>query len=359
MQDIEKLLVERSKRIDKIIEKYIPRKYGKKSMEFALGRPRFSYSADPVNAAVAKPVWDLLDRGGKRWRPFLFSLACEALGGDLKKHEDLCVLFEIIHNGSLVHDDVEDNSDLRRGKPCIHKLFGTDVAVNVGSSMYYLPLLVLLKNRKRYGDEKVLKIYETYSQELISIHFGQAMDIAWHKGIADADNITEKEYLQMCAYKTGTLARLAAKVGAIVAGADSRMVEKVGALAESIGIGFQIQDDILNLTATSGKNQFTKDYLGSDITEGKRTLMVIHALGKADKSDREKLIKILNSHTADRKKVEDVIAILKKNGSIDYARNSARSLVMESWGSVKASIKDSPAKKELEAFVRFSVERDY
>ncbi len=359
MQDIEKLLVERSRRIDKIIEKYIPRKYGKKSMEFALGRPRFSYSADPINAAVAKPIWDLLDRGGKRWRPFLFSLVCEALGGDIKKYEDLAVLFEVIHEGSLICDDVEDNSDLRRGKPCIHKLFGIDVAVNVGSSMYYLPLLVLLKNREKYGKEKVLKIYETYSQELISIHFGQAMDIAWHNGIANADNITEKEYLQMCAYKTGTLARLAAKVGAIVAGADAKMVEKVGALAESIGIGFQIQDDILNLTATSGKNQFTAEYCGSDITEGKRTLMVIHALGKAGVKDRKKLLEILNSHTTDREKIEEAVSILKKCGSMEYAKRFGRALVMESWDSVRDSIKDSPAKRDLEAFVRFSVERDY
>ena len=359
MHDIEKLLVERSKRIDKLIEKYIPRKYGKKSMEFALGKPRFSYATEPVNAAIAKPVWDLLDRGGKRWRPFLFSLVCEALGGDLKKHEDLTVLFEVIHEGSLVCDDVEDDSDLRRGKPCIHKLFGVDVAVNVGSSLYYLPPLVLLKNRKKYGNENVLKIYETYSQELISIHFGQAMDIAWHKGIANADNITEKEYLQMCAYKTGTLARLAAKVGAIAAGADAGMVEKMGALAESIGIGFQIQDDVLNLTATSGKNQFTAEYCGSDITEGKRTLMVIHALQKAGSADRKKLIKILNSHTADRGKIEEAIGILKKYGSVEYARSFARSLVVQSWDSIKASIKDGPAKRDLEAFVKFAVERDH
>lgn len=357
--DIEHLLAERSKRIDALIEKYLPRSYDSEKLEFALGPARYSYDADPANAAIAKPAWDLLDRGGKRWRPFLFSLVCEALGGDAKRYEDLAVIFEVVHNGSLVADDVEDGSELRRGKPCIHKLFGTDIAVNLSSAMYYLPLLVLLKNKNAYGEEKTLKIYEAYGQELINIHFGQGMDIAWHNGIADADSITEKEYLQMCAYKTGTLARLAAKVGAIAAGADGATIEKMGALAEAIGIGFQIQDDILNLTATSGKNQFTSEYLGSDISEGKRTLMVIHALSNAGAGDRQRLVDILNSHTADKAKIAEAIVILQKYGSINHAKSFARSLVLDAWNGAKNILKDSPARKELEAFVMFAVERDY
>jgi geranylgeranyl pyrophosphate synthase len=287
----------------------------------------------------------------------LFSIVCEALGGDCSKYEDLFVLFEVVHNGSLVCDDVEDSSDLRRGKPCIHKIFGIDVAVNVGSAMYYLPLLVLLKND--FPKDKLLKIYETYSQEMINIHFGQAMDIAWHRGLAGADSITEKEYLQMCALKTGTLARLAAKIGAIVAGADENVVGKIGALAEAIGIGFQIQDDILNLTAVSGRNQFTKDYVGSDISEGKRTLMSIHTLEKADSRDRKNLVDIINSHTSDRLKIQEAIDIMKKYSSIDYAKNFARSLVMDAWKEARPCMKDNSAKKELEAFVMFAVERGY
>lgn len=357
--DIEKILEERSKRIDRIIEKYIPRNYDKKNLEFALGPARYSYDPHPANAAIAKPFWDLLDRGGKRWRPVLFSIVCEALGGDINKYEDLVVLFEVVHTGSLICDDVEDSSEIRRGKPCVHKLFGIDVAVNVGSAMYYLPLLVLLKNKEKYGEKKLLKIYETYAQELINIHFGQAMDIAWHKGVADADTITESEYLQMCAYKTGTLARLAAKIGAIAAGADEKTIEKIGALAEAIGIGFQIQDDILNITATSGKNQFTADYIGSDISEGKRTLMIIHALSKANKKDRQMLIDILNMHTAEKNNIKEAIEILKKYDSINYAKTFARSLVLKAWKGIQHSLKDNSTKKELEAFVMFAVERGW
>jgi geranylgeranyl diphosphate synthase, type I len=355
--DMEKLLALRSKRIDSIIEKYIPRSYNKQNLDFTLGPAKYSHDPRPANETIAKPFWELLDRGGKRWRPALFSIICEALGGDIGKYEDLVVLFEVVHNGSLVADDVEDSSEFRRGKPCIHKLFGVDVAVNIGSAMYYLPLLVLLKND--FPKDMKLKIYETYSQELINIHFGQAMDIAWHRGLADANDITEKEYLQMCAYKTGTLARLAAKVGAIAAGADGKTVEKMGALAEAIGIGFQIQDDILNLMAISGKNQFTKEYIGSDISEGKRTLIVIHALGKASSTDKKRLIEILNSHTTDKKKINEAIEILKKYNSLEYAQQFASSLVTDAWKDAKDLLKDNNAKKELEAFVKFAVERDH
>ncbi len=357
MADVEKLLSERSKKIDKIIEKYIPRKYDRDKIEFTLSSVKYSHDARPADAAIAAPVWDLLDRGGKRWRPVLFEMVLESLGGDIKKYGDLCVLFEVIHNGSLVADDVEDSSELRRGKECIHKLFGIDVAVNVGSAMYYLPLLVLL--RGEYPKDIKLKIYETYSQELINIHFGQAMDIAWHRGLAGADNIGESEYLQMCALKTGTLARLAAKVGAIAAGANDKVIEKMGALAEAVGIGFQIQDDILNLTAVSGKNQFTKDYIGSDISEGKRTLIVIHALSKSNPADKKNLVDILKSHTADKNKIKEAIAILEKYGSIDYARKFAERLVLAAWNAAKGEMKESEAEHELEAFVMFSVQRDY
>jgi geranylgeranyl pyrophosphate synthase len=213
--------------------------------------------------------------------------------------------------------------------------------------------------RSSYPKDILLKIYEAYSQELISIHFGQAMDIAWHKGLSDADSITENEYLQMCAYKTGTLARLAAKVGAIAAEADEKTVGKMGALAEAMGIGFQIQDDILNLTAVSGKNQFTKEYLGSDISEGKRTLMVIHALSKASPADRHDLVSILNSHTSEKAKIEQAISLLKKYNSIEYAADFAKRVVLDAWGAAKPGLPDNPAGKELEAFVMFAVERDY
>ncbi|MBI2583397.1 MAG: polyprenyl synthetase family protein [Candidatus Aenigmarchaeota archaeon] len=355
--DVEELLKKRSAEINKMIEKWMPRRYNEKNLEFALGNARFRYNLEAPNRAIAEPLWNLLDRGGKRWRPVLMMLICEALGGDAKKHADFVVIPELIHEGTLCIDDIEDNSTLRRGKPCVHKIFGQDIAINAGNAMYYLPLLVLLKSKL---DEKTkLQIYETYVQEMINISFGQGMDIAWHNGTANADRISEEEYLQMCAYKTGTLARMAAKIGAILAGADEKAIEKAGRFAESLGIAFQIQDDVLNLTAQSGKGQFVEEYIGEDIHEGKRTLLVIHASKKADEGDRKRLIEILNMHTNDRNLIKEAIDIIKKHDAVEYAKKKAQNLVESAWNDFEPLLREGEAKNELKALVEFSIKREF
>ena len=133
--------------------------------------------------------------------------------------------------------------------------------------------------------EKLRDVYEVYVQEMINLSIGQAMDIAWHRGLANADGINEEDYLQMCAYKTGTLARMAAKIAAVLSGADKNLVKKLGTFAESIGVAFQMQDDILDLTGKEFAKK--KGGLGQDITEGKRTLMVIRTLKTAKPEDKK------------------------------------------------------------------------
>jgi geranylgeranyl pyrophosphate synthase len=126
-----------------------------------------------------------------------------------------------------------------------------DIAVNAGNAMYYLPLLPLMVQRAKLSPQVQRDVYEVYVQEMINLSMGQAMDIAWHRGLANADDLAEEDYLQMCAYKTGTLARMAAKMAAVLADANKPLVEKLGRFAESIGVAFQMQDDILDLTGKS------------------------------------------------------------------------------------------------------------
>lgn len=357
--DIEKILKEQSNVIDIVIERFVPRKFTKENIEFVCGKPRYEYNIDAPNKAVAEPIWEFLDRGGKRWRPILFLLVAEALGGDSEKFMDFVVMPEVIHNGTLIHDDIEDNSDERRGKPCTYKIFGIDVAINAGHEMYYLPLLPLIKNRDKFAADTLLDIYEIYGQELINMGMGQAMDIAWHKGIANTDIVTEKQYLQMCSYKTGALARMCTKIAAVLAGADKNTVETLGRFAESIGVAFQIQDDVLNLIATSGKNNFMKEQIGSDISEGKITLMVIHILQKANENDRNRLMEILSMHTKDRALKMEAIEIIKKYGSIKYAIDFERKMIRDVWNEVDKLLKPSESKEKLHAFASFLVERDF
>lgn len=353
--DIEKLLNEKAPIIDKMIKKYIPRIYDKESLVFTLGQPAYEYSSEAINKAIADPIWEFLDRGGKRWRPTLFLLICEALGKNPNEFLELAIIPEVIHNGTIMIDDIEDSSELRRGKPCTYKLFGLDIAVNVGNTMYYLPLLTLIKNKDKLSKEKLTRLYEIYGQEMINISFGQATDIAWHRGLVNADEITENQYLQMCVYKTGTLARMSAKMAAVLADADNGLIGKIGKFAEALAVAFQIRDDILDLV--NEKFAEGKGGLGRDITEGKRTLMVIHALRKAEAGDKERLIEILNMHTTDQKIRNEAIDIIRKYGSIEYAEEHARNMMKESWEDINEFLPPSNAKEELKAFASYLVER--
>ncbi len=353
--DIEKFLKEKAAIIDKLIEKYIPRNFEKNSLVFELSPPRYGPSLEALDQAIAQPLWDFLGRGGKRWRPALFLLVIEALGEDSEKFLDFAIIPEVIHNGTIMVDDVEDDSTFRRGKPCTHRIFGIDIAVNTGNAMYFLPLLTLVKNKNKLSPKMFNKIYEIYTTEMVNISLGQAMDIAWHKGLANADLITEAQYLQMCAYKTGTLARMAAKIAAVLANADENVVEKIGSFAEAVGVAFQIQDDILDLTGEEFAEK--KGGCGQDITEGKRTLMVIHALEKAGPSDKDRLKEILKMHTTEQGVRDEAISILQKYGSIDYAKQFARNLVQQSWEEVDKLLLPSDAKEKLRAFAKYLVER--
>ena len=159
----------------------------------------YSYTFEPLNKAIADPIWDMLDRGGKRWRPAFFLLICEALGQKSDYCLDFSIIPEVIHNGTLVIDDIEDSSEIRRGKPCTHKIFQIDIAINAGNAMYYLPLLPLMAQREKLSPEMQRDIYEVYVQEMINLSMGQAMDIAWHRGIANADSIGRRRITCRCA----------------------------------------------------------------------------------------------------------------------------------------------------------------
>jgi geranylgeranyl pyrophosphate synthase len=339
--------------IDKVIEKYLSKKVTKKWLEFTFGKPRYLYDPKAAQGALIKPAWDFLGRGGKRWRPVLFLLVTEGIGGDIEKVKDFVVIPELVHSGTIIIDDIEDDSQFRRGKPCLHKIFGLDIAINAGNFLYYLPLLVLIKNKNKFESDVLVKAYETYIQEMINISFGQGTDIYWHRGMTK--EISEKEYLQMCAFKTGTLTRMAAKLAVVLSGGDEKLAEKIGQVAETIGIAFQIQDDILNLTG----EEFAKGKggLGEDITEGKRSLIVIHTLEKASKKDKKKLIKILGMYTTNQKIRNEAIEIIKKHGSIEYAKEKARSLIKETWKEVDKLLPKSKAKERLNEFVNYLIER--
>lgn len=353
--DVWKFLEEKAVLVDKAIEKYIPRSLSENTALFRINQPRYAHNLEALNKAVVEPIWEFLDRGGKRWRPSLFLLIIEALGKNPEDFVDFAIIPEVIHNGTIMIDDIEDASELRRGRPCTYRIYGLDIAINAGNAMYYLPLLPLIEKKEEVSTEKLRKIYEIYVKEMISLSLGQAMDIAWHRGLANADKIDEENYLQMCAYKTGTLARMSANIAAILADASEEFVEKLGRFTESIGVAFQMQDDILDLTGSKFAEK--KGGRGQDITEGKRSLIVIHTLKVANPKDKKRLAEILKMHTSHQRLRDEAIAIMQKYGSIEYVKRFASKMVGESWREVERLLPVSDAKKKLKAFAKYLIER--
>lgn len=352
-QQILDILKEYSRLIEKAIERHVPRKFTQEEAIRLFGKPRFSYEPESLTKAISEPFWDLMDRGGKRWRPALLLMTYEALGGNIEDVVDIAIIPEILHNGTLIVDDVEDNGDFRRGKECIHKIYGVDIAVNVGNAMYYFPLLSLL-NDKRVPPDKTLAIVRCYIEEMLRLSLGQAMDIAWHKGLVE--EITEEHYMQMCAFKTGSLSRMAVEIAGIMAGVNQELLESLKEFAESLSIAFQIQDDILNIVGDMAK--YGKE-IGGDIKEGKRTLMVIHALKHLPKEEANRLKEILSLHTNDPKLIEEAITLIKKSGAVEYASKVAKELVSKSWATLDKLLPDTPAKKKLKALADFLITREF
>ena len=349
------LIVEELKKkkpeIDGLIESYFPRTQTREAMEFWCGKPRYEYDLESITKSVNEVLWNFLDRGGKRWRPAMFLMVMEAIGGKEKAEElkEFALVSETVHNGTLLVDDIEDSSEMRRGKPCIHKIYGVDTAINTGNAMYFLPLLAFKKNREKIPCDRLVDAYEVYSQEMINVSMGQALDIAWHKGIGEP---TERQYLQMCAFKTGCLARMSAKLAAVLAGGTKQQIEACGRYAETVGVAFQIQDDLLDVTS----EEFAKKRrLGEDIHEGKRTLMVIHAFKNSPKAAR--LREILDSHPEDAETIQEAIQIIREAESIEYAENFAKKLVNDGWKQVNEALPESEAKNKLELFSKYLVER--
>jgi geranylgeranyl pyrophosphate synthase len=279
-------------------------------------------------------------------------LTIEALGKDPLKYVEFSIIPEVIHNATLVHDDIEDRSQTRRGAPAVHIKYGDDIAVNLGGYLYYFPMAALVSSKKLDRETKD-RILMLYIQEMLRVHTGQATDIAWHNAMVSVDHITEDEYLQMVYNKSGVLARMACRLGAVLGGADERQEEVLGHLGAAIGVAFQLQDDLLNITTS--KLSESKGGIGDDITEGKITLMVIRALQKASPQDKKRLVDILKMHTRDKALIHEAIEIIDKYDGRGYVERKRVALAKEAWAEANKILKDSPAKARIGSLIDFLV----
>ena len=223
--------------VDSIIENIIPRHLGASEINY-----QFNLNADidlhALNQALTDPIWELLDRGGKRWRPKLFSLTVEACDGDIDRVRDFIAFPELLHTGSLIIDDIEDDSLKRRGEEVLHEKYDIDIAINAGNFLYFLPLKILKDHKDKFSSDILLQIYSIYTEKILELHFGQGIDIQWQ--IRRKKSVTEDKYLSMCALKSGSLAELTAKLAAVLCDVSSKKTEILGKLGKNIGVVFQI-----------------------------------------------------------------------------------------------------------------------
>jgi geranylgeranyl pyrophosphate synthase len=339
--------------IEKAINKYFPSKWKKEDLLFFLGKSVYELDSLALDRNLNKPIRDFVLRGGKRLRPVLFLTCIEAFGEDYKKYIDFALLIELVHNGTLILDDVEDDGVLRRGKQTCHRRFGIDTAVNAGFALHVLPLRLLIKHN-RLSNTQRLRLWNSYSEELINLSFGQGLDIYWHKN--PERKIGKKRYLEMVRLKTGSLMRMSLRMACIIGNKSVEIENLFKNFGESLGIAFQVVDDCLDLSAD--RKKFGKTY-GNDITEGKISLPVVFTLENASVEERERLIEILGKHTREKRLIREAISIIKQSGSLEQSFKYARNIVDDAWKKLnQEKCKDINCDK-LKEIAYFFVKRDY
>ncbi|SCX25347.1 geranylgeranyl diphosphate synthase, type II [Mycolicibacterium fluoranthenivorans] len=228
-------------------------------------------------------------RGGKALRPALSIAICLGLGGHLDAVLPTAATLELYHNAFLIHDDIEDESWWRRGKPTLHIDHGIPIAVNVGDAMLSLTLQPLLDNVERVGLGPALRILRAVAHMTRQTVDGQAIELEWVK--SNAWQLDDADYLKMVELKTSWYSFITPlQAGALAAGADLSQLPPLEALGRHIGAAFQITDDLLNLRADP--EDYGKE-IGGDLWEGKRTLMLLHALRCATPEERDQAVEIL------------------------------------------------------------------
>ena len=292
----------------------------------------------------------LISAGGKKIRPSLAVLSCQAVGGKSEYALKTAAAIELIHTFSLIHDDIMDKDDMRRGEPSVHVLWGEPMAILAGDTLFSKAFETVI--RTKIDDTSYKRVNEALAvvvDSCIKICEGQACDMSFEEKF----DVKESEYMNMIYKKTAALIAAATKAGAIMGGGNPEQVEALSEYGRLIGLSFQIQDDYLDVV--SDEESLGKP-VGSDIVEGKMTLMVVKALAEASPEDKETLITILKENNPER--VDEAISIFKKYGSIKYTHDLALDNVKKAKELLDI-LDDSEAKDALLLIADFVLQRQH
>ena len=297
----------------------------------------------PQNLADASVY--LTRAGGKMLRPALTLITAEAVGGARESSLNAAAAIELIHTFSLIHDDIMDQDDTRRGMPSVHKVWGDDVAILAGDTLFSKAFEIIIGSKGTSSDQNN-KALATVADACVKICEGQALDMSFEERF----DVKQDEYMEMIFKKTGALIAAATKAGAIMGGASDEVIDAMYEYGRLIGLAFQIQEDYLDLVAdeeTIGKPN------GSDIGKGKMTIIAIKGL---ESDDSGRLFEILKDTENSQSDIDEAIQILTDCGAIEYARN----LALESVDQAKEVLEildDSASKQILVGIADFVLER--
>jgi geranylgeranyl diphosphate synthase type I len=274
---------------------------------------------------------EFIQRGGKRFRPALCLLSCELVGGNPDDFIDISCTFELFQSFALLHDDIMDDSLIRRGKPAAHRLHGIPLALNTGD-LLFAKAFEIISNREDIPPETRVHIFDLVSKMSVRTVEGQAQEIGWiHENIWDLEIA---DYLRIVELKTGYYSAIVPlQVGVLLGRGSLSDLRAVEGFGKNFAFGFQITDDLLNLILPEDAADVSPDIaedqvgygkeIGGDIVEGKRTLMVVHFMKHAPQNQREIMRKILEKRENTQHEIEKAINLLHEYKSIAYAKEEA------------------------------------
>lgn len=308
-------------------------------------------------------LYDLIpsypQRPSKGFRPALCIATCRAFGGDVEDALKSAVAIELFHNAFLIHDDVEDGSKYRRGKPTLHAKHGIGIAVNVGDTMNVLAISPLMENLTLLGSRLTWQVFAEIEHMAHQSVEGQAMELGWVR-----DNICdlgEEDYLRMTLKKTCWYTCIhPCRIGALIGTRGAANLDRFNRFGYYMGAAFQIQDDILNLIGD--RKKYGKE-IGGDIWEGKRTMMLIHVLNSCTKDEKERMRVFLSKprEQRERKDMRWIYRLMAKYDSIEFAQKSTHQLAgaaLREFFLAYGGIPESEDKRFIQDIVLYMIERD-
>jgi geranylgeranyl diphosphate synthase type I len=289
----------------------------------------------------------LIVSGGKRLRPYMVMKSCEMFGGKTKNAINAASAIEMVHNFTLVHDDIMDNDEMRHGVTTVHKKFGMPIAILAGDVLFSKAYQVV--SSTNLSSSSVIELVSRLAKSCVDVCEGQLLDIS----MANSEKIpSQSQYIKMIEKKTAALFEVSCAMGAICANAKRKDVSNLSSFGKNLGIAFQITDDLIGVL---GDSKITKKPVGNDLREGKKSLPILLAINRAKSENKEIILKAFGNSFATQDDIEKALKIIRRLKIEKTVRHQAQSYAQRAKKSLQSY--SGSAKKDLLALLSFVVKR--